>query len=717
MKFKRLINIIARKVLIGSLRIIFDIWIIRKIIMDAILHIDRLKEPNEIFKVPLKIDCSRNSSQSTKNYPDSKEKLIESLLIFERKKNFELIKAGNFSENFLQQLNKKIAGSDISETFPTHYQLNAQLNYLAKTFTDETLKKSSEILLRLCGLSSSLEKVKDKMQGKISFLATELGFSQQYANKIQGEKGMIEKNYEKLKKDYASLESKIARNSYSFQSEITSQNLEIEKQLKRIQISEIENSDLKVGNNENSKCSLNKDVDREGSRKNGWVKDLNTESTYENVLARSSENEFIEELKLKYEQLLCENLALKGEIVCFETEIIEGRRHEVQIEALKTKVSTQEKIIKELENNAKQDISEDSLDLNLNGIKEAIELQEIKEALRTISQRYEQDKENILKDCEESRQDMEAQLFRIKQEKFYMESVNKDMEKHLVEISAEKEIYEKEVFRLKDFIEKLKDCRTPKTPNSQKSYQRSETEMTSSIEFDFTHSIETSEKCHSLQHITLPEVVLEQFNEISLEIQKNQKIDINTANTVLLIRNTLEHMLNIKSILDEEISNRTSLRETSKNLSDVCSKLRLRVKNIEEESHILSKKVDYDSFDRVQTEPSPLFANRGKNELLFYYKKQLQIEKAKVLEKKHVIKLHKEQIAFLKASLREQQSDLNKSKSVNISTNKDLVISIFTEVPILAKSIENMIEVFLRFLHFSPDEIYSLAELRNSKKL
>ena len=364
-----------------------------------------------------------------------------------------------------------------------------------------------------------------------------------------------------------------------------------------------------------------------------------------------------EYLRLRYERLLIENLILKGDILNFEGESIKTKISRESVEGLQNRLSIQEKVIKEFQNNKKEE-SSDSLDLNVNNIKEAIELQELKEALRTISQRYEQDKENILRDCEEARQDMEAQIFRLKQEKAYVDSVNKDIQKQLKEILNDKDALEKEVFRVHQLVERLKESKNPRI------YQKSETELVSSLEFDFTHSIEALDKSNILQVKSFHEAVIEQFNEISMEIQKNHH-DMNIVNTVNLIKNTLVHMIKIKETLQEETSSDPNFREISKNLSDVFSKLRLRVKNIEEESIILNKRIDEaDASYRVQTEPSARLTDREGNELILYYKKQLQIEKAKVLVKKHVIKLHKEQINFLKISMREMQAEYNKFKSL-----------------------------------------------------
>lgn len=219
-----------------------------------------------------------------------------------------------------------------------------------------------------------------------------------------------------------------------------------------------------------------------------------------------------------------------------------------------------------------------------------------------------------------------------------------------------------------------------------------------------------------MPHRALPEEVLEQFNEISLEIRKNHLIDSNTANTVILIKHTLAHMLNIKKIIDEELANKSTFKEVSKNLSDIFSKLRLRVKNVEEESMILSRRFDGSDFDsRVHTEPGARSLSGENNELIYYYKKQLQIEKSKVLEKKHVIKLHKEQISFLKVSLREMQEEINRNKSVNES-NKHLLINILTEIPVLAMNTENMIELLQSNLKCSSEEINKVKYNRKSKR-
>ena len=414
-----------------------------------------------------------------------------------------------------------------------------------------------------------------------------------------------------------------------------------------------------------------------------------------------------EEIKIKYELLLIENLSLKGDILNFDGELTKIRVAKELVEELQTKSIIQEKIIKELQNNNKEE-SSSSLELNVHNIKEEIELQELREALRTISERYEQDKENILRDCEESRQDMESQLFRLKQEKAYLESVNKDIQQHLKAALNEKEALEKEVYRVHQLVEKLKESKVPKI------YQKNETDLASSLDFDLTHSFEIPETSNTFQLKSFQDAVIEQFNEISMEIQKNHH-DMNIVNTVTLIKNTLVHMIKIKETLQEESSIDPNFRAISKNLSDVFSKLRLRVKNIEEESFILNRKIDeIDITHRVKTEPSFRISEREGNELIFYYKKQLQIEKAKVLEKKHVIKLHKEQISFLKNNTKEMQVEYNKLKAIYLES-KEVFKNIVKKLPIFENDIEKIIENLLKVFAFSLSETVDIFDQRSVK--
>lgn len=481
----------------------------------------------------------------------------------------------------------------------------------------------------------------------------DLKLCQTYLKKVISDKEQLQDFYEDLKSEKKSLEIRFLKNT-----------INLENQLKA-KISEI-------------------------NSKHDQIQQL--ESKLESL-----QNSNLSSHSPQIEQLLITKLTLQGEISILESQNLKMR---TQLESDEFKSKSFSSEFDGSKGFRLSDISE-----NKQGIGKDRDIQELKEALRTVSDRYERDKENLLRDIEESRQDMEAQIFRLRQEKAYQESVCRDLQRHLQELSKEKELAEKELAWLRQVHERqVKSSKSSKFDN----------EVVSSFEFDISKSIDAPDGPNTLPYKTIQDAILEELNEISVDLKKKRKIDLNNVTIFELIKSTLAHMIKIQEAIETETSSSYNYRETSRNLSDVLSKLKLRIRNIEEESLILNKKVDQSEFDRVLSEPSIKLSDKEHRELLQYYKKQLQIEKAKVLEKKHVIKLHKEQIVFLKHNLREIQFELGKVKILDFEYIKDVFKSFIKEVPIFHERIEGIVGLLTKLFGFSEAEQSSVNDQRLS---
>lgn len=654
---------------------------------------------SEILK---KYFSGRDNSGLKKCEIDEKCRILQDLLEYERIKFKNLSRIGKFTEEILKTLKEDSMSewkSGKSFKFPIFIESNIFENLYGDFYQNFCIK--FQILTKK--LNNYHKKLNILLEKKGAFktiadLKSELDLARQYLKKLAKDKQKLEETCESLKIRNETIEKRFIKNTSNLETQLKSNQNEIKHQSELISSLETEICQLKKENSkyiEEEKASKSL---KEAAKHHKALKNLKAEEDS----IQSSKN-----AKLSLEKLLISNLLLKGEILELEGKNQASKGNE-SIISDHNRESISNKTLKEISFKKKPD-SEDSLDLNINNIKEVIEIHELKEALRTISERYELDKFNILKDCENSRQDMEIQIFRLRQEKAYTESINKDLRQALSEIYKEKEDIENQLskYKLKISTQESKSLLNPPKP---------EPEIASSVEFDLTHSIDTSERCNTLPIKNFQEDFMHQFNEISLQIKKNKKEDLTTTNTIDLMKDTLSHMIKIKEIIDEETSMNSICKGTSKNLSDIVSKLKFRVKTIEDESIILKKQIDKSDFDPPYTEPCIRFTDRDNNDLVYYYKKKLQIEKSKIFEKKHVIGLHKEQIAFLKQNIRDLQAENTKLKAIDVQYITDLFKNFIKSIPIMPLDIEKMVEIIMEILSVSQTEFEGILSERKSKK-
>ena len=345
-------------------------------------------------------------------------------------------------------------------------------------------------------------------KNQLKSLTTSLNFTKKIPKQTEEN---IQKFFESLLKECENLEQTFLKNYSKLESKLKSCQDQIETKEKKVILLKSEVSKLKsevTRVNEEEKTSKNLKNSNFGTFKSENIKTDKIKTKFFN-----KRQKFMKKSQSKQEIFSEENKKLLAEI-----------------EKLKSVIKTQENRIKDLEEKIKDD--EDSLDLNFNSIKDALEIQELREALRTISEKYETDKENLLKDCEECRKDMEVQIFRLKQEKAYSESICKDIQKHLTEVSKEKELMEREIFSLNQQLERNYILRAL-TPA-----QKSETDYFSNSELEFTYSLEIIEKSNTMPSKSFQETFNEKLNEISLDIQKTENLSHDAINTIHFLKHT-----------------------------------------------------------------------------------------------------------------------------------------------------------------------------------
>lgn len=419
-----------------------------------------------------------------------------------------------------------------------------------------------------------------------------------------------------------------------------------------------------------------------------------------------------------YEELVLTNMQLKSDLINNEGDLTKFRKLEEVVRTLKEKCELLEKVNKELTN--KKNDSDDSLELDCSNIKELIEIQELRAALRSISERYEQEKEIILRDCEESRQDMETQMFRLKNEKTYIEVKFKDNEKLLIEMNRDKERQEGIISLLKKEIEKLKDCKIPDGPSRTSLSRRGSSEilqMSNSMDFELTESLD---KFAAVNSNDLYEILMDEVNEMAMFIKDNQLVSAENRSSKDIISKFIETGIKIKNLITREVVPGTIIKDLSEVLADVLSKYKIKISILEQDKAEKDKRIEELSRNdrlEVQTEPSPRSSTPATSlDSDFFMRRQLQFEKSRLFEKKHEIHLHKEQIMYLKQNVRELQTELDRISRLDIGHLKEFWGNLGKEIPLLQGNAEDMIEVFTKMLGFNMKEIQVLNMERKSKK-
>lgn len=421
-------------------------------------------------------------------------------------------------------------------------------------------------------------------------------------------------------------------------------------------------------------------------------------------------------LREQYEDLLVSNLELKSIILKSEGDQTQIRKLESKLAELKEKNELLEKVNKEL--NSKKNDSDDSLDLDCSNIKDMIEIQELRAALRSMSERYEQEKDNLIKDIMESRQDMETQIFRLQNEKNYTDVKLKEAEKQINEMNREKERLESILVTMKKEVERLKDSKNvdSRTPGS----RRGSSELQGSGDFELTESMDK----FVVNSNDLYEVLQEELNEIVFKLQENGLIQ-DEGSTIQILKKSTEILISIKDFLMQISKEKTDLNDLPGSLANLFSSLSQELANIsrslqlknhetQEKEKKIQELLKNEHFE-IRTEPSPRSSTPG-FELNSTIKQQLQIEQSKLISKKHEIRLHKDQIAALKQNIRDLQAEIETSCKVDLNSLKDLWLGISKEIPLMNKNFEDSIEMFMRKLGFNHKDFTLLMNERKSKK-
>ncbi|OMJ96255.1 hypothetical protein SteCoe_219 [Stentor coeruleus] len=420
-----------------------------------------------------------------------------------------------------------------------------------------------------------------------------------------------------------------------------------------------------------------------------------------------------------YQDQILTNIQLKSDILNNEGKLTSLKQLEENHKKLQQKFDFLEKVNKEL--TIKKNDLENSLNLDCNNLKEMVEIQELRTSLRIISEKYNQEKETILKDCGESRQDIETQMFRLQNEKTYIEIKLKDTEKILTEITREKDRLEGTVGLLKKDIERFKDCKNQdKIPKGIFSkYAMELVQISNSDDFELTESVD---KFAAVNSNDLYEMLLEEINELAMKIKDNQLVNIenmeNKSNKDVIIK-FIEIGVKVKGVVCNDSVPGMVIKDLAECVYDMINKYKVKIRILEEENAEKDKKIEaVGKMDKleVMSEPSPRILGTCALDSSCYMKKQLQIQKIRVSEKKHAIQLYKEQIACLKQNVRELQMELDRVYDIDIGQVKKFWWSFGKEIPWLKENAEDMMEVYSKMLGFDGKEYQVMKNERKNKR-
>jgi hypothetical protein len=100
----------------------------------------------------------------------------------------------------------------------------------------------------------------------------------------------------------------------------------------------------------------------------------------------------------------------------------------------------------------------------------------------------------------------------------------------------------------------------------------------------------------------------------------------------------------------------------------------------------------------------------------FLINKQLEIYKTKLHDKKTQLTLHKQQISFLKKSVKDLQLEIAKANPLDTECIKGMFGNIIKDVPLLATNTEQVVAVLMKILNFAPEEIAKIGSERRTRR-
>lgn len=394
---------------------------------------------------------------------------------------------------------------------------------------------------------------------------------------------------------------------------------------------------------------------------------------------KESFEEFVNEMKF-YLSMLNDHLSRNPtKKITVTSHLKEKAAWESDKEKLKKELESCKKDKSELENKLKnalneliqlkdqQELSEDSLDLEMKNVKHIIEIQKLKEQINLLNFKS----SNMYADHKEEINLLKGNITHLKAEKFSCEERIKGLSSC--------------VFELKQENEKLLEEIT-KNKTSQAAFEHFK--PIPMLCGDTLNVCEPSESSGKVNPVDILAMVTDEVEDIIESIKSHNIFKDFHSNGVLLLKKVAEFVIDLKENLCEESGYFVQV------VDDLVQDYKTRV-NSGDKAFELDQRVDTESFMQ---------------------NKQIEIYKTKLKDKKNQLELCHKQISYLKKSLKESKEEASNSNPIDLECIKGMFANILKEISQLSQKTETLIEVMMKTLGFSQEEIMKINSERKLKK-
>lgn len=314
-----------------------------------------------------------------------------------------------------------------------------------------------------------------------------------------------------------------------------------------------------------------------------------------------------------------------------------------------------------------EELSDDSLDLGRTNINDLIEIQKLKEQLRLLNFKLNEQYANYKGEID----GLKTNIGKLKIENFSYEERFKTLNANIIELSKENE-------RLLEEVTKNK--------TSQVAFEQFK--PIPMLNGDTFNVCEPSESSLKVNPADILAMVADEVEEIMENLKSNNIFPDFHNNGVALLRKVAEFIIGLKSNLCEESE------YFPQAIEEIIQEYKTRV-NSGDKGFEMDQRMDTESY---------------------IFNKQLEIYKTKLKDKKTQLELCHKQISYLKKSLKESKDEVFKANPIDLECVKGMFENILKEVSQLSQKTETLIEVMMKTLGFTHDEILKINNERISKK-
>lgn len=318
-------------------------------------------------------------------------------------------------------------------------------------------------------------------------------------------------------------------------------------------------------------------------------------------------------------------------------------------------------------------------------------------------------KDNSLVDCSQgsfSETDQSTQKISWRFEATQLQNKVNEYKFELSRLEKANEDYKFEIILLHNKVAGLQAQISNRRETAHDIYEFSE--QLKSNDYELTGTIEANESLKNSPFV-LETINEDNYEELAKTVIINNLVSTENVSDYEILKRTIQSLVSVREVLGKHFDIKREKPDLPKDLEKFIEKklndLSYENKTVE---HRPSKKElsDYQN----HTEPSPRSTSRALGPPNFG-----QDIKSKLLSKKKIIVLHKEQILCLKKQLREAESTLKLQQSLDIPLLKSVVLNILDFLPKQDDKTEKEVEVCMDLLGFSQQDYLKSKENRSKK--